>query len=632
MIAAHFGQELLEARTSERLAAALGHCPGRRTSHEQARQLACAVLEPTSAANPVFGKVGDVQVLFHGVLHNQAHLIACLGLQDTTPPEIYAHAVARWGDEADRHVIGHYCAIVAQLGSEGLRLARSPFSAPPLHARLLPDAVTASSLQRPLFWQEGKCPQPDELMVASRMLADFTDRRRGWYPGCHRVPLGRVWHVSPAGIEERWCYRLDEAPKPDCRTAEQWTERARALLDEAVGCMIAGSRKVGSLVTAGLDSAQVAASAALQLAPAPLEGFTYGPERVPDHTMAPGFYADERQALPALAAMHPNLRLHQTSNAGQDFRHGQRDLMRVIDCVPPSLTLCWHLHDLFEQARERGCDVMLCGDFGNETISNGAPWAFVEYFLGLRWWQLWLALKHHRIDRRPLWRRFVTYCLMPLLPAPIWRWVLGMRHGGAPDPLASSGISREFAARHALVEQARAGGFDPEFPPIRSRRAFWDMIMAEDGQDIAEFAQAMELLHGISYRDPTAYRPLVEFCYRAPTDLYLRDGIDRWLAREMARGRLPDAQRQNRLQGAHEVDWHLRLGRARNELLEDLSRMEDDPDIVQVVDLPRLRALLEHFPEESSSRTEDFAPYVTALVRGMTAARFIAYTKGRNDI
>ena len=132
--------------------------------------------------------------------------------------------------------------------------------------------------------------------------------------------------------------------------------------------------------------------------------------------------------------------------------------------------------------------------------------------------------------------------------------------------------------------------------------------------------------------DPTAYRPLMELCHSLPTECFLSGGTDRWLAREMARGRLPEAQRLRREHGAHDLDWHLRIGRARESLLEELDRMEDDPDIADVVDLPRLRALLTDFPEKSTWRPEVRAPYLNTLNRGISAGRFIAFAKGRNDI
>ena len=78
--------------------------------------------------------------------------------------------------------------------------------------------------------------------------------------------------------------------------------------------------------------------------------------------------------------------------------------------------------------------------------------------------------------------------------------------------------------------------------------------------------QAFEQMYGVAQRDPMAYRPFVEFCLGLPTNMFMRDGEMRWLAKEMAKGIMPEEQRLNRLNGRWDADWHLRIGRRRRDL------------------------------------------------------------------
>lgn len=75
----------------------------------------------------------------------------------------------------------------------------------------------------------------------------------------------------------------------------------------------------------------------------------------------------------------------------------------------------------------------------------------------------------------------------------------------------------------------------------------------------------------------------------------------------------------------------MRLKRARPDLLDEVERMEDDPDIAALIDLPRLRRLLAEFPDSPADAAEPYL-YITTLVRAISAGRFIAFAKGRNDI
>jgi asparagine synthase (glutamine-hydrolysing) len=117
-----------------------------------------------------------------------------------------------------------------------------------------------------------------------------------------------------------------------------------------------------------------------------------------------------------------------------------------------------------------------------------------------------------------------------------------------------------------------------------------------------------------------------------PTDQFMRDGIDRWLARRMAAGRLPDEQRFNRYHGVHDADWHVRMGRAREELIEELDRMADDPDIAEMLDIPALQKRLREFPAESTLDADLWHAYIVTIPLAISAGRFVAYAKGRNDI
>ena len=94
--------------------------------------------------------------------------------------------------------------------------------------------------------------------------------------------------------------------------------------------------------------------------------------------------------------------------------------------------------------------------------------------------------------------------------------------------------------------------------------------------DPGPFYQGLEQMYGIALRDPTAYRPFVEFCLSLPTKMFIRDGEMRWLAKQMAKGIMPEEQRRNALDGWWDADGQLRIRRRRSEWLAELARMEDE--------------------------------------------------------
>jgi asparagine synthase (glutamine-hydrolysing) len=329
--------------------------------------------------------------------------------------------------------------------------------------------------------------------------------------------------------------------------------------------------------------------------------------------------------------MHPALRTEQVVNAGLDFRHRQRELIQAMDAGTPAVGLCWPHHALHERARELGCDVLLSPNWGNETFSSNAPWALPEWLARGRWGRAWQALRADTADARPLWRQFLARAVLPWLPDQAWQAVHRQWHGEPHDPLAGSALNPEWLARTGLLEQVRRKQGEPGRHHYRSRRQFWRSVMAEDGQDREEYSQGMEILYGIPLRDPAAYRPLVEFCFGLPTDLFRHDGQTRWLAREMARGRLPEELRTRETQGEHHPDWHARLKPHAGSILAEIDAMGADGDVSAMLDLPRLRRLVAVLPDTDPADHAARLAYVVALPIAVAAARFIAYGKGRND-
>ena len=90
----------------------------------------------------------------------------------------------------------------------------------------------------------------------------------------------------------------------------------------------------------------------------------------------------------------------------------------------------------------------------------------------------------------------------------------------------------------------------------------------------------------------------------------MRDGEPRWLAKQMAKGIMPEEQRENRLNGRWDADWHLRIGRRRKEYLTELERLESDQRFSAMFDVP----LAEPKPSKRMPEPLELAA-VVALVR-----------------
>ena len=569
--------------------------------------------------------------MFNGWIDNAAELAGTLDADPGDAPAIYLAAVGRWGDEADRRVIGSYCSAIAERGG-AVRLARSPWNAPPLCYAHDQGMAVAASVPRALF-AAGVEARLDERKVADNLFLNLADEEAGWYLGTRRVAQGSVVRIAPDGVSRhRWYDPTACAPVRFARD-EDYLEAAESLLGEATRLALQGAAKPGIALSGGLDSSLVASEALGQLpATARLKSFTFRPDEDWDGLLTPDLMGDEGPWVEAFAAMHPRLDPHFTRNTGIEFDHRWPEMFLATGVAPNFLGALYVYHGVWRAAQETGCDVLLDATLGNQTLSQDGRWSYVEHLRTGRWRQLYRTLKHRRGDPRPLWRKLASLSLLPLLPPAIRGALLRTVHPGrAPANLLASAIRPEAAARLDLRARAERAGvfFDHAYPRDRNTAIRLDYLYAD--LELAEITQGFEQLYGLRQRDVTAYRPLIEFCVGLPTGQLVRDGEERWLAKRLARGRMPEAQRLNPRYGRHDVDWHVRLGRRRDALIEEVRRVAKHPTLGALIDSDRLVAVLEDWPEQSVFAPEEWMPRAAALPRALLTARFVQYVSGRNE-
>ena len=572
-------------------------------------------------------------VAFHGYFDNAAAIAGQLCIEPHDHALLYGLAVERWGDETERRLVGEYCAIIAEPQLFRIRLSRSPLRAPPLHYFHDERLAATASVPRALF-AAGVGRRLNDQHVADSALINFTDAEATWFEGVYRVPLGSVVELQRG--QERGVRKVyDLLSLPDVRLSSdaEYIARASELLDEGVKACMAGFREPGVTLSAGLDSPQVAVRALAALPPGKtLPTFTFHPEAGFDGRCEAGKLGDERPLVEAFAAMHPGLEPHFTDNAGYEHDHRWNDFFHLMGGAPSGLCNMYVFHGLFAEAAKRGCDVLLIAEWGNFTFSDKGDWGFVEYLLKGRWRQLWLALSRQPNQHRSLPWRFVARVLLALLPDKAWmlarriaqpkrQFLVDLMQPLSREYRAASGAERRLGESEILLDR---------YQPW-SRRHAHQLLFRNSESETGEIYQAFEQMYGIAQRDPFAYRPFVEFCFGLPVEMFMRDGTMRWLAKEMAKGLMPEEQRRNRLNGRWDSDWLLRVRRRRSDYLAEIDRLAGDERMAAMLDLPRMRAALEDLPDETELDPQKYFSAEFTVPRGLLTARFVNHVEGRNQ-
>ena len=569
-------------------------------------------------------------VLVHGWIDNLAELAAELDCPPHDQTQIYGRAVMAWGEQADARVHGTYCSVIHQPPRDALRLARSPLHAPPLYYMVQNETLAAASVPRVLEAM-GLPREINHRRLADSLYFNLTDDE-SYLKGCFRVPYGSVVQVSARNRAGHRFYDPLRVPKQPKASPEDYIAEADRLLEEACRRYRASARNAGVLLSGGLDSSNIAARLLRTMPPGQrLKAFTYVPLDGHGQPEIPGGLADETPAVRDFAQMHPQIEPHFIDNKEIEFDHRLEDMYLAMGTGTVNLAAFFRYHGIYNAAREVGCDMILAGDFGNATFSASGNWGYAEFLRQGRFSALWQALNGQQLRSGSLAWRFLALSVVPMLPDPLWNLAMRLR-GADVQPLNRKISALKAAALEEFDVEARAKRAGMQFVrPFYGWRTDLIRDNFERGDvEGADMIQGWEQLYEVSMRDPSTYRPLVDFCLGLPTDMFLRNGQTRWLAREMGRGLMPEAQRTMPGHGQHNSDWHMRLTPRRADMRREIEAIRDDPVLKDMIDTDLLLDAIENWPAAQSVEDDVYFPHAFRLPRAIAMARYVRFMTGQN--
>src|SRR5262249_46352549 len=177
-------------------------------------------------------------------------------------------------------------------------------------------------------------------------------------------------------------------------------------------------------------------------------------------------------------------------------------------------------------------------------------------------------------------------------------------------------------ARSGVIDRAAQEYLPFDAPPTRD----WRLARINDFRDYCETGDWFAKLRArfkVDIRTPAFDRRLVEFCIGIPQDQYLHRGRDRWLIRRAMEGRLPDIVLNKTKFGAQAADWFPRLTRQRNHIAKEVKRLAANPEVASILDMPRLSAILDNWPDRQPAEYTPGDKQLQALVETLGTAYFI---------
>lgn len=592
------------------------------------RRLFRLLPEDSFDRQPLLGADGRYVLVADLRLDNRDELAAELGIAEPearslADAALLLRAWERWESEAFDHLLGDYAFALWDGRDRRLILARDPLGGRPLHYHVGKDFAAFASMPKGLHALPDIPYAPDDVRTAEFLALIPEYGPRSFFREVSRVEPGQMTTIAPDGI----VHRRHWAPKATTlRLADEadYAEGLREHLDRAVRARLRGSGgSVAAHLSSGLDSSIVAATAARLMAASGgrVVAFTSAPREGYDGPAPPRNIGDESELAAATAAMYPNME-HVVLRPGRDSPLDQLDrLFFLFD--RPVVNACnerW-MNAINAEAGRRKIAVLLTGGMGNFTISYAGLQWLTELAAQGRWVRL-LREAHALVKGGEVRLRDVlALSVGPWLPEGLWhagRRLMGAR---ANDVRRYTALSEARRRDLDLDARAKAQGLDFAYRPRKDAQDLrtWGMMRI----DLANQAKGVLAGWGVDVRDPTRDLRLLEYCLSVPTRAFLAGGRPRALALRAFGDRLPAAVTANRRKGVQAIDWHEGLTLSRDGLREEIARLEQVPAAAAVLDLPRMRRLVEEWPEGDWNSSAVISEYRLALLRGVANGHFL---------
>lgn len=491
---------------------------------------------------------GDVRVFWRGFIANRRELLDEARRRgepaaDPADGELFARAFRWWGADLQKHVLGEY-AVVATDGRTAV-LTHDALGLRPLFYRHAGSRLEFASHLEDLVARTGT-GELDLEYVAEHLFADQHWGDHTPYRHLRRLRLGRTLVFRDGRLFERATWDL-AAVRPLHLRPEEYEERLRELIRDAV----VGSSRAGGPVWAelsgGLDSSTVVCSASKAGIPLEAISVVFGRSK----------RADDSKWMREVLDRHP-MPWHRIDG---DDPLPFSELPRRFSAEPHfGFVNCGWLRRYEEEVR---ADVVLTGLGGDQVFVGDKP---TPHFLADS-----IVRPHRMIAEVDAWRgadeakRSRLHWMLNAVARPWLDFLRGreLRNEGAPPAAPWLPAHRAPRRRGAESLGRRAGSVGAQ--------SFCEELYGYCNQ-LYPVNQATD---AFEYRHPLLYRPLVEFMHAVPWEVKADPRGTRPLQRRALRGLLPERIRLRRSKTDADQPYYegLRTGRAWIEALTDRPRL-----------------------------------------------------------
>ncbi len=494
-----------------------------------------SIIDLEGGHQPMSDQEKTTWVVFNGEIYNFKELRAELEsnghvFRTRCDTEVIVHGYKQWGDEVLNRLNGMFGLAVWDVRRRRLMIARDAFGIKLVYYREKEGSLWFGSEMRAVCATMGDDrPEADPEALSLFLQYRFTPSPYTAVRGVRKLAPGTKLVVRDGAIETSRWYRFSPKPFAPPKSAAEAGEELVELYRQAVRRQLISDVPLGLLLSGGIDSALLLALMNENGADWHTFSVGYG------ETFADDELSDAEETARILKSQHTGVRISRAVF--------EQELSNIVGCLeePVATSSVVPMYFVCQRARQN-VKVGLVGQ-GPDELFGG-----YKRHLGARYGSTWAAL--------PAWARAPLETAVGALPRneTLKRGlhalssvsgnhrterILSLLPGEQIRGLFRDGLV-ELDSDDKLAEcWAELGDLAPRNDEL-SRLQFLE-VRSTLPDELLMYADKLSMAHSLELRVPYLDKDIVEYAERLGPNLKVRNGVRKWLHRQVCRKFLPAA-------------------------------------------------------------------------------------------
>jgi len=535
--------------------------------------------------------------------------------------ELLLEAYLTWGIDCTQHLIGDWSFVVWDQDKRKLFIARDHLGYSSIYYYVCNGEFIFSSNLKGLV----ACKNiPNEINPNAilQLTHDTKTDCQTFYKGIFQIPAAHTLTYENGNVSISNYWHPSEITPITYSNDEDYLHHFIEIYDQAVKSRI-DSKKIGLMLSSGLDSSSIAALATPYFAKTNriLEAFTWKPNVIDNLLIGKNRIPNEvplvEQNIDYLGHINLNTVLGKPTN----FVHTIKQSINIFG-EPRNLNLM--APDILEAAMHHGIEVLLNGDLGNFTVSYKGNQS--QYFRNLLTKKtdrnLFNELYAWKKEKQISWRRiFHETLLQPMV-----------------DSISSLGITNRktdiikknkfnYVNSNAILENKSSYfGITPNlenttnYEQNERKRIFANFLR----NNLFGTSSLIYSYYGIEARCPVMDKRLIDYCLAIPNNQYIKNGLTKSILKRAMHNKLPSQLLYNKGRGFQSANAISKIQEEKEDIFKILESLKKSHLADYWVNIAHLEKTLNKIINPSSlSENEYIYSHIHSLKGGIRLGLFL---------